>query len=79
MRGRKVSSLGEQVPQQVRDPEGDEEGVRDPRRAEEAREAKLAGSVLLKLHIDKVWGMYANLDGMAIVAARTPMRSAISI
>ncbi|AMP04963.1 hypothetical protein [Collimonas pratensis] len=25
-----------------------------------------------KLHIDKVWGMYANLDGMAIVAARTP-------
>ena len=24
-----------------------------------------------KLHIDKVWGMYANLDGMAIVAART--------
>ncbi|MEO8488662.1 hypothetical protein [Pseudomonas sp.] len=25
-----------------------------------------------KLHIDKVWGMYAHLDGMAIVAARTP-------
>ena len=25
-----------------------------------------------KLHIDKVWGMYANLAGMAIVAARTP-------
>ena len=25
-----------------------------------------------KLHIDKVWGMYANLDGMAIIAARTP-------
>ncbi|ERE13367.1 hypothetical protein [Pseudogulbenkiania ferrooxidans] len=25
-----------------------------------------------KLRIDKVWGMYANLDGMAIVAARTP-------
>ncbi len=25
-----------------------------------------------KLRIDKVWGMYANLDGMAIIAARTP-------
>ncbi|WP_211441176.1 hypothetical protein [Collimonas humicola] len=24
-----------------------------------------------KLHIDKVWGMHANLDGMAIVVART--------
>lgn len=25
-----------------------------------------------KLRIDKVWGMYAQLDGMAIIAARTP-------